>query len=118
MEKSPKTNFFDVIKSMIQIVLDRVKTTSGRVNIAFGFLIVLVIIIAISQPIAFYVLQMIQSLLNAILTFSQKDQIPLSQSANPIIVLLICFIMFIIESVFCSIIVYLFDLKKENDKKK
>lgn len=118
MAKEPKTNLYDVIKHFISIIFQRVTSIPGRVNIGFGFFIVLVIFLVIVQPIAFYLLQMIQSVLNAVLVYLQKEPIPLSEGANTIIVLLICLAILLVETVFCSILVHWSDIKKKELSKK
>ena len=112
MAKEPKTNLLDVIKHFIDIIFNRIKSTPGRVNIGFGFLIVLVIFLVLFQPVAFYILQILQSLFNAVLVYFQKEQIPLSESADTIVVLIICLGILIFESIFCSLLVYWSDIKK------
>lgn len=118
MAKEPKTNLFDVIKHFINIIFQRVTSIPGRVNIGFGFFIVLVIFLVIAQPIAFYILQIIQSVLNAALVYFQKEPIPLSEGANTILVLIICLAILMVETVFCSLLVHWSDIKKKELSKK
>lgn len=106
MAKKTKISLLDIIKHFVDIAFNRIKSTPGRINITFGFLMILVIIVVLFQPIVFYILQMFQALLNFILVILEKEQIPLSDSANTITVLVICLITVIVESVLCSLLVY------------
>ena len=106
MSKKNKTTLLDVIKDFIQIIFSRVNSTPGKVNIGFGFFIVLVIFIVLFQPIVFYILQMIQSICNAILSYYEKELIPISESGDTILALSICLIFLFIESILCSLLVH------------
>ena len=114
MAKSNKTTLIDVIKHFISIIFGRIKSTEGIVNICFGFIILLVAFLVLAEPIANTVLQIFQSIINMILILCDKQTIPIAESGNVLLTLLICLIILLLESVFCSLIVNWAENKKRN----
>lgn len=113
MAKSNKTTLIDVIKHFISIIFGRIKSIEGIVNICFGFIILLVAFLVLAEPIANTVLQIFQSIINMILILCDKQTtIPIAESGNVLITLLICLIILLLESIFCSLIVNWAENKK------
>lgn len=113
MAKKSKKNLYDVIIFLIRMIYSRVESKIGKVNITGGLLIALLACLSIVQPIVFYILQMFQFLLNSLLDFFEKDLIPLNESSNTWLVLLISLAFLTAESIFCSWMIYWSDSKKK-----
>ena len=106
MAKKNKTNIYDILKLLVQSVFKRVESTAGIVNVALGFLILFIISFVLFQPIIYYILLMLQSIINMILLILSKSVLPVeTDSPNVIIALVICLSFLLAEIVFCSLLV-------------
>lgn len=112
-----KTGLFDLIKYFIEMLFDKLESNAGKVNISVGLLLLFLVAILTISPGLYYFLLIIQTICNTVLQYYGKDLIQISESSPSLTLLIACVIIFLIESIICTVVVYKYEkelLKKNN----
>lgn len=121
MSNNKKKTLLDVISDSIKLIFSKVDSSAGKVNIVGELVTVLIIFIVTIQPVAVYILKIIQSIINGFLSYHGKSTIPVVEDSSQITTLIICMIFLLVESFLCAFFVNLSESGKEkieNTKKK
>lgn len=112
-----KTGLFDLIKYFIEMLFDKLESNAGKVNISVGLLLLFLIAILTISPGLYYFLLIVQTICNTVLQYYGKNLIQISESSPSLTLLIACVIIFLIESIICTVVVYKYEkelLKKTN----
>lgn len=112
-----KTGLFDLIKYFIEMLFDKLESNAGKVNISVGLLLLFLVAILTISPGLYYFLLIVQTICNTVLQYYGKNLIQISESSPSLTLLIACVIIFLIESIICTVVVYKYEkelLKKTN----
>lgn len=112
-----KTGLFDLIKYFIEMLFDKLESNAGKVNISVGLLLLFLVAILTISPGLYYFLLIVQTICNTVLQYYGKNLIQISESSPSLTLLIACIIIFLIESIICTVVVYKYEkelLKKTN----
>ena len=105
-KNTKKDSIFSIIRNFIAVSINKVNSDSGRVNIIGGFILLVIIISLVFQPIVHYVLLAIQYFFNMILSLFTKNTISIDNEVRDLTsVIILCIILLFVESIFCTLMV-------------
>lgn len=104
-----KTGLFDLVKYFIEMLFDKLESNAGKVNISVGLLLLFLVAILTISPGLYYFLLIIQTICNTVLQYYGKDLIQISESSPSLTLLIACVIIFLIESIICTVVVYKYE---------
>ncbi len=104
-----KTGLFDLVKYFIEMLFDKLESNAGKVNISVGLLLLFLVAILTISPGLYYFLLIIQTICNTVLQYYGKNLIQISESSPSLTLLIACVIIFLIESIICTVVVYKYE---------
>ena len=93
-------NAYGVLKSLISL-FKSVNSLTGKINISFSILIVLIILAFVLTPLTYYILYGVFLTCNMVLSLCNKNPLSLEVTPPPWWLVLLCIIFVVVESFLC-----------------